>query len=118
MLSTIHNLKVRTAAAAVSFFSATSALANGVTDIGDIPDVGQGNIDIRDAVLNILGAILNLMALAAVVVIVVAGIRLIIGGQDEGQREKAKNTIVYAIIGLIVILLSSAIVNFVANNLG
>ena len=32
---------------------------------------------------------------------------------EEGETEKAKNTILYAIIGLIVIALSAAIVNFI-----
>ena len=115
MLSTIQRFKLNATTAGVSLLSASHAFAN--TGIGAIPNVGKGNIEIRTAVMDILRAFLNLMALAAVVVIVIAGIRLVIGGQDEGQREKAKNTIIFAVIGLIVILLASAIVNFVVNNL-
>ena len=86
---------------------------------GQIPsvtgDVGDGETTIRETVLRILQAVLSLMALAATVVIVVAGIRLVIGGQDDAQREKARNMILWAIVGLVVILLAQTIVAFVAE---
>ena len=59
----------------------------------------------------------NILALVAVVVIVIAGIRLVVAGSDEQQRDKAKNMVLYAIIGLVVIILASAIVGFVADTL-
>lgn len=107
--------RVKSSLAALPFLAlqAQVAFANGV--FGPIPDVtGNGSTsDIRVTAINVLRTILSFLGLVAVIVIVIAGIRLIIGGADEGQREKARNAVVYAIIGLVLILLARAIVDFV-----
>ena len=92
------------------------ALAFGGTgDIfGEVPDIG-GVTDPRTGVIKILKGILNFLALIAVIVIVIAGIRLVVSSGDEGAVDKAKKTILYAIVGLILILLASAIVEFVVE---
>jgi len=56
------------------------------------------------------------VAVIAAVMLVIGGVRYIISQGDEGQTEKAKNTILYALIGLIVIGLSAVIVNFVLGS--
>lgn len=70
----------------------------------------QGALDLVRAVVNIS---LTLVAIAAVIVIIYAGIRYIFAGGEEKKAEEAKNTIVYVVIGLMVIGLSAAIVNFI-----
>ena len=55
------------------------------------------------------------MALVAVIIIVIAGIRLVISQGEEEAKDKAKKTIFYAIIGLIVILFAQAIVSIIAD---
>ncbi|TSD00203.1 MAG: Uncharacterized protein Greene101449_289 [Candidatus Peregrinibacteria bacterium Greene1014_49] len=52
-------------------------------------------------------------ALLAVAAIVIGGIMLITSIGDEGRKDTAKKVILYAIIGLFVIALSSAFVHFV-----
>lgn len=92
--------------------------ATGGTSIfGPVPDLGTGT-DIRSVVLNILLAILLFMGLAAVVVIVIAGIYLVTSLGEETAKDKAKKIITYAIAGLIVIALASAIVLFIINATG
>ena len=92
---------------------AAAGLATGDV-FGSVPDIG-GATDPRTAILRILKSVLNFLALIAVVVIVIAGIRLVISSGDEGAVDKAKKTILYAIVGLIIILLASAIVEFVVS---
>lgn len=96
----------------LSVISVQNALA---VDLGDIPDTGGGT-DIHQGLTSVIEKILTFLGIIAVLVIVVAGIRLIIGGAEEAQREKARNAILYAVIGLIVILLAGAIVRWVADN--
>jgi type IV secretory pathway VirB2 component (pilin) len=96
----------------LSIISVQNALA---VDLGEIPDTG-GGADIHGALTNVIEKILTFLGIIAVLVIVIAGIRLIIGGADESQREKARNAILYAVIGLIVVLLAGAIVRWVADN--
>jgi len=59
--------------------------------------------------LYILGAI-------AVVMIIVGGIYYVVSGGDATATTKAKNTILYSVVGLIVALLAYAIVNFVISS--
>lgn len=57
--------------------------------------------------------LLAMIVIAAVVVIVIAGFRMITGGGNPTQVAKAKKAIIYAIIGLAVALMSFAIVQII-----
>jgi hypothetical protein len=47
--------------------------------------------------------------------LVFGGFKYIISGGDSSKVTSAKNTIIYAIIGLIIVILAYAIVNFVVG---
>ena len=64
--------------------------------------------EITNVLLFIIGAI-------AVIMIVIGGLRYVISGGDAKQVDAAKNTILYAIIGIIVAILAYAIINFVTG---
>jgi len=84
---------------------------------GPVPDLGNtGGSDIRVVILNILDTILSFMALAAVVVIVIAGILMVVSLGDETAKDRAKRIIFYAVIGLVIILIASAIVRIVESS--
>lgn len=63
--------------------------------------------------VRVIANALSLIGTLAVAAIIVAGIYLIVGGQEEANREKAKKIIIYAIVGLLVIIAANAIVSFV-----
>ena len=65
---------------------------------------------ITNTLLFIVGAI-------AVIMLIIGGVRYTISGGDSKQVESAKNTIMYAIIGIIVVILAYAVVNFVIDAL-
>src|SRR3989344_5325553 len=117
MLTSLHDLSLRASFVALSFLSAPKAFAQDL--FGPVPDIGgvdAGSTDeIRTGILNVLDIILSFMALIAVIVIVIAGIRLVVSQGEEAEKDKAKKTIFYAIIGLIVILLAQAIVSVIAG---
>lgn len=92
-------------------FSIGKAFAFG----GQVPGSLPGSPDITTVVTNILSMVLNLLALLAAVVIVIAGIRLIFSMGDEEGKETAKKTILYAVIGLLIILFAKAIITFVLS---
>jgi len=52
------------------------------------------------------------------VFLLIGGIRYIFSQGDEDQAAQAKNTILYAIIGLIVIGLAAVVVNFIVAAVG
>ena len=65
---------------------------------------------ISSVLLFIVGAI-------AVIMIVIGGLRYVVSGGDASQVQSAKNTILYALVGIIVAILAYAAVNFVIGAL-
>ena len=65
----------------------------------------------------ITNTILYIVGVVAVVMLIIGGIKYVISGGDSKKVTDAKNTVLYAIIGLIIALLSFAIVNFVVSAL-
>ncbi len=55
------------------------------------------------------------VGILSVIMLIVGGMHYVISGGKKESVASAKNTILYAIVGLIVALLSYAIVNFVVN---
>jgi hypothetical protein len=64
---------------------------------------------ISSVLLFIVGAI-------AVIMIVIGGLRYVISGGDASQVQAAKNTILYALVGIIIAILAYAAVNFVISS--
>ena len=62
---------------------------------------------------NIVTAALILAGIVAVILIVLSGIKLITSGGDPKQVEGARKTMTYAIIGLVLILLSFFIIKLI-----
>lgn len=73
---------------------------------------GQGSIftTIVNVLLFIIGAI-------SVIMLIIGGIRYTVSGGDSSAVTAAKNTILYAIVGLVVAFLAFAIVNWVLGAL-
>jgi len=63
----------------------------------------------------IINLLLFLIGAVAVVMIIVGGIRYTTSNGDQSKVTIAKNTIMYAVVGVVVALLSYAIVNFVVD---
>lgn len=61
----------------------------------------------------IINTMLYVLGIIAVVMIVVGGIRYTTSAGDASRVKGAKDTIMYAVVGLIVAILAFAIVNFV-----
>jgi hypothetical protein len=53
----------------------------------------------------------------AVLVIIIGGLMYITSNGDSGKISNAKNTIIYALIGLVVIVLSQSIITFVVSKI-
>lgn len=86
-------------------------------EVPDIPGLasGDGVEGIKATIIRIVVAVLDFVLLLAVVFVIIAGIRLIVSGGDDGQKDTAKKTIYYVIAGIIVVLLARVIVTFVAG---
>jgi hypothetical protein len=65
----------------------------------------------------ILETVLNIVGGLALLMIVVSGLRYVISAGDPQRTSKAKNGIVYSLVGLVIAIMAQAIVVFVANRL-
>lgn len=74
---------------------------------------GSSPITVQDGVKRSINLLLYITGISAVIVIVVGGLRYVLSGGDPKNTAAAKDTIMYAAIGLVVSLLAFAIVNFV-----
>jgi hypothetical protein len=67
----------------------------------------------------IIASIINIFSLivgvVAVIMIIVGGLKYITSGGDSSNITGAKNTILYAIVGLIIVALSQVMVRFVLS---
>jgi hypothetical protein len=61
----------------------------------------------------IINLLLTALGIIAVVMIIIGGIRYSTSQGDSSGLKSAKDTIVYSVVGLVVAMLSFAIVNFV-----
>lgn len=64
---------------------------------------------ITDVMLFIIGAV-------SVIMLIIGGIRYVVSGGDSTAVQNAKNTILYAIVGVVVALLAYAVINFVVGS--
>jgi uncharacterized protein YacL len=95
------------------------ALAAGLTWTTPNTGVNASNLNdpgqIAQLVVNILVWAIGVIAVAF---IIVGGIKYATSGGDEKKVASAKNTILYAVIGLVVALLANVIIRLVLNALG
>jgi hypothetical protein len=92
--------------------SPADQIQGGVNDID--PEGGEG-ASLQDSITTIVNILLFLLGAIAVVMIVIGGIRYATSNGEQSAIASAKNTILYAVIGLIVAILAYAIVNFVIS---
>jgi uncharacterized membrane protein YjfL (UPF0719 family) len=73
------------------------------------------NANIGDKVKLVINLLLFIIGAVSVIMIILGGLRYVLSNGDSSQVTSAKNTILYAVIGLVVALLAYAIVNFVVK---
>jgi len=103
---------------------AAQAACDGVALTGDAT-CGQTNADGTSAsdstVTNTIKLVINIFSLVvgftAVIMIMIGGFKYITSTGDSASVNSAKNTILYAIVGLIIVALAQVIVKFVLGRL-
>lgn len=76
---------------------------------------GSGISKVIKNIINILSIVVGVVA---VVMIIVGGLRYITSGGETSKVAGAKNTIIYAIVGLIIVAMAQFIVHFVLHTAG
>lgn len=78
---------------------------------GNLVTATNGEGGLRRLIVTIINWALGFLGLIAVIAVIIGGYYYLLSGGDEGQAQKGRKVITYAVIGIIIILLSFAIVN-------
>jgi hypothetical protein len=97
-------------------YAACDTPANCLKESVNATNPGTNNKSVSGFVRTIVNILLTLLGSIAIIMIVIGGIRYTLSNGDTGAVTGAKNTILYAVIGLIVAIMAYAIVNFVIDN--
>lgn len=79
----------------------------------DSATVGGGASGVSVLIKNVINVFSLVVGIVAVLMIIYAGFRYITSGGNDGSVGNAKNTILYAVIGLVIVALAQVIVRFV-----
>ena len=78
----------------------------------------KGSSDgLPNVIINILNAIIGVAGIISVIWIIIGGVNYMTSSGDPNKTKKARDTILYACIGLIICVLSFSIVNFVIKGI-
>jgi len=78
----------------------------------------QAGTSLDTTVRDILSVMSVIVGTLAIVMIIIAGLRYITSGGKQESVTGAKNTLLYAVIGLVIVALAQIIVHFVLNRTG
>jgi hypothetical protein len=86
------------------------SIAGSIIETKTLPHPNQGS-----AIPTALNIVFGISASIALLMVVIGGFRYVVSNGDPSGSASAKNTILYAIIGLIVVMAAYSIVAFVVN---
>ena len=77
----------------------------------------QGTRTLTGTIKSVGNILIFLTGAISVLMIIIGGVRYSLSGGDQGTITSAKNTILYAVVGVVVSVAAYAIVNFVLTNI-
>lgn len=99
----------------LAYAAATCSTAADCANQGSQQAGGGSTTSLGDVINTVSTVLVSVLGAIAVIMIIIGGIRYVISQGDSSAVKAAKDTILYAVIGLIVALLSYAIVQFVVS---
>ena len=101
-------------------FTPAVSAANGINICSDgnensvyCKNKGSGETQVNGIIKTIVEVLLMAVGAISIIMIVIGGILFALSSGDAQKAAKARSTILYAVVGLIVSVFASAIVNFV-----
>ncbi len=84
-------------------------------EVGATCDTGDAEGTVNDIIATVINIFSLVVGVVSVIMIIIGGLKYITSGGDSGNVSGAKNTILYAIVGLVIVALAQIIVKFVLN---
>lgn len=95
--------------------SPAEAIQCGASNAAGVPVNANPGASLTTTISKIINLLSVVVGIAAVIMILVGGLRYTTSGGKEDAVKNAKNTILYALIGLFVVALGQVIVRFVLH---
>jgi type IV secretory pathway VirB2 component (pilin) len=99
---------------ATRVFAQTNEISNAVDKV---KPADVQNTSLESYIQTIINVLLGLIGVVAVIMLIYGGFRYVLSAGNEKATSAAKDTILFAIIGIVVAVLAFAIVNFVIGSL-
>lgn len=80
---------------------------------GTCPTATNAENRVGDIIRTVINIISLIVGVIAVIMIIIGGLKYITSAGDSGNVTSAKNTILYALVGLVIVALAQIIVRFV-----
>ncbi len=89
-------------------------LVTGTTTTG-CGSAGSANNSVSKVIAAVVNILSIVVGVAAVIMIIIGGLRFVMSGGDSNNTNAARNSILYAIVGLVIVALAQVIVHFVLS---
>lgn len=102
----------------IAFSAPELAYADAKDDVcAGLPGGCAGNSDnkINSTLKSVVGILSSIVGAVAVIMLIISGFRYVTSGGDSSKIAGAKNTLIYAIVGIVVVALAQFIVQFVLD---
>lgn len=83
----------------------------------DIPNPINSGFDIGGLLVNVINVLLVWAGVVAILFVIFGGFRYMVSMGNAESIDKARQTVLYAILGLIIVFLSYLIVRYLMNDL-
>ena len=94
----------------------SSLVCDGLTGIDDCTVASDTEPSVNSTLKTMLDLLSMVAGIIAVIMIIIAGTKFITSQGDSGKVASARSSVIYAIIGLIIVILAQAIIFFVIDN--
>lgn len=96
-------------------FGQADEVRRGIGATGGTAAPGQAESQINTLITNIINIFSWVVGIISVIMIIVGGLKYILSGGDSNSVSSAKNTILYAVVGLVIVAFAQIIVLFVLD---
>jgi hypothetical protein len=102
---------------AAVYADAAGAACQAIGSDADCAAAPKGSVSINKIIRTVVNLLSIAVGIAAVVMLIIGGLKYITSGGDSNQISSAKSTLTYAIVGLVIAALAQFIVQFVLNKI-
>ena len=106
---------------AADVFGICSSQEGGEAQYTDVCKDVNGQTTKTDPIITLMKVVINILSIAigiiSVIMIMIGGLRMILGGSDPQTINNSRNSIIYALVGILIAVLAQALVLFVLDNI-